>query len=298
MTDHPPSAPASRRTWSQRQRYAFLENRLYWEGEVTRTDMMSRFGISAPQSSDDISKYLDLAPGNLEFDRVRKAFVASSHFRPHVTAPDARQYLTQLLLLADDAIDPSESWLGHKPAHAVMPRVRRRLDNETLRPVVAAIRHRRAIEIRYQSMTSPEPIQRWIAPHAIVYDGARWHARSWCFNRSKFNDFVLARILSIGDSRFSGIDPMIDREWQEIFTMRLAPHPDLSDSQRQAIEMDYGMIDGVVGIEMRLCMTGYFERHYGLDLPSEHLPSSRRQIILQNRDELELLRASCATNEP
>lgn len=297
MTDFPPPAapPASPRTWSQRQRYAFLENRLYWEGEVSRADLMSRFNISAPQASDDIAKYLELAPGNLEPDRVKKAFVATPRFKPHVTVPDARQYLTQLLLLADDAIDPSESWLGHKPAHAVMPRVRRRLDNETLRPVVAAIRQRRAIEIRYQSMSAPEPIQRWIAPHAIVYDGARWHARSWCFNRSKFNDFVLARILSVGDNRSSGIDPVIDREWQEIFIMRLAPHPDLSDYQRQAIEMDYGMENGSIGIPMRLCMTGYFERHYGLDLPTELLPPSRRQIVLQNRDELESLRASCGT---
>lgn len=79
--------------------------------------------------------------------------------------------------------------------------------------------------------------------------------------------------------------------------MRLAPHPDLSDSQRQAIEMDYGMEDGSTGISMRLCMTWYFERHYGLDIPSDLLPPARRQIILQNRAELDALRASCKGNE-
>lgn len=298
MADYPPPTALATRSWSQRQRYAFIENRLYWEGELTRNDLMSHFGISAPQASDDIAKYLELAPGNLEHDRVKKAFVATPRFKPHVTVPDARQYLTQLLLLADDAIDSSESWLGHTPMHAVMPRVRRRLDNETLRPVVSAIRQRRALEIRYQSMSTPEPILRWIAPHALVYDGARWHARSWCFNRSTFTDFVLARILSIGDHRPSGIDPAIDREWQEIFMMRLGPHPDLSNSQRQAIEMDYGMVDGSIGIQMRLCMTWYFERHYGLDLPTDQLSASRRQVVLQNRGELDALRASCAKKEP
>jgi predicted DNA-binding transcriptional regulator YafY len=264
---------------------------------VSRSDLMSRFGISAPQASDDIAKYLELAPGNLEYDRVRKAFIATPQFKPHVTVPDARQYLTQLLMLADHAIDSAESWLGHAPMHAIMPRVRRRLDADTLRPVVSAIRHRRAIEIQYQSMSTSEPTLRWIAPHALVYDGARWHARSWCFNRSTFTDFVLARILSIGGHRQSGIDSTIDREWQEEFTIRLAPHPDLSSAQRQAIEMDYGMIDGCVGIPMRLCMTWYFERHYGLDIQSELLPPSRRQIVLQNRVELEELRASCRGTE-
>lgn len=260
--------PFSSRTWSQRQRYAFIENRLYWEGELTRAALMERFGISAPQASDDIAKYLELAPGSVEYDRGRKAFVPTQHFHPLVSTPDARQYLTQLLLLADDAIASSDSWLGVAPMHAVMPRVRRRLDTETLRPIVSAIKRRRAIEVRYQSMSTPEPILRSIAPHALVYDGARWHVRGWCFNRSRFTDFVLARILKIGEDRASSIDPSVDREWEEFFTIELAPHPDLSESQRQAIEMDYGMENGVIGIRMRLCMTWYFERHYGLDIPA------------------------------
>lgn len=290
----PPSGP---RTWSQRQRYAFLENRLFWEGSVTRTDLIDRFGISAPQASDDVAKYTLLAPDNLTFDRGKRAFVATRMFEPVVATPDARQYLTQLLLLADEAIDPRDSWLGHKPAHAVMPRLRRRLARETLKPVVNAIRQRRAIEIRYQSMSTPESIERWIAPHALVYDGARWHARSWCFKRSRFADFVLARMISVGDDRPSSINPEIDREWQETFTMRLAPHPGLSDSQREAIEMDYGMINGSIGIEMRLCMTLYFERHYGLDLPDDLLSPQRRQVILQNREELMRVRASIESSD-
>lgn len=289
MTDLPPSPPRSW-SWSQRQRFAFLEQRLYWEGAISRSDLAVRFRISAPQASEDVSNYMEMAPGNVEFDRSRKMFVASARFEPRFIVPNARHYLTQLLLLADDAIDSADTWLGAIPAHAVMPRVRRRLDPETLRPIVAAMQQRRAIEIRYQSMTTPEPILRWIAPHSLVYDGVRWHARSWCYNRSHFGDFVLARIFSIGDTRPSGIDASLDREWQEQFTMILAPHPDLSESQRQAIEMDYEMSNGEVGIAMRLCMTPYFERHYGLDLPSDQLPPSRRQIILKNRSELDLVR--------
>lgn len=289
MTDPAPPPPPLPR-WSQRQRYGLIEQRLYWEGTLTRSDLVHHFGISAPQASEDLAKYMDLAPGNVEIDRGRKLFVATPSFQPLFITPSARQYLTQLLLLADDAIDTKNSWLGDIPAHAAMPRVRRRLDAESLSPIVIAIRQRSALEIRYQSMSAPEPSVRWIAPHALVYDGTRWHARSWCFNRSVFNDFVLARILAIGGLRRSNIDPQMDREWQESFTMRLAPHPALSDHQREAIEMDFGMIDGVVEIPMRLCMTGYFERHYGLDLPTDLLPAWRRQIILQNRSELEMVR--------
>lgn len=291
MTEPTPRPPARRsRRWSQRQRYAFIEQRLYWEGALSRSDLVHRFGISLPQASADLSAYMELAPGNVEFDRGRKLFAATRTFEPCLMVPSARLYLTQLLLLADEAIEIDESWLGDIPPHAAMPRVRRRLDPETLRPIVAAIRSGHALEIRYQSMSAPEPGVRWIAPHALVYDGARWHARSWCYNRSVFNDFVLARMLSVGQSRQSNIDPQMDREWREYFTMKLAPHPDLSEHQRQAIEMDYGMADGVIEIPMRLCMTRYFERHYGLDLPANLLPPTRRQVVLQNREELDRIR--------
>lgn len=290
MTDSP--APTLRRSWSQRQRYGFLEQRLYWEGSINRSDLAERFGISAPQASDDIANYMNLAPGSIELDRSRKAFVATDRFVPRFVAPNARHYLTQLLLLADEAMDSTESWLGWIPAHAAIPRVRRRLVPETLRPIVDTIHSKRALDITYQSMRTRDPVQLRIAPHALVYDGARWHARSWCYDRSQFNDFVLARILAIGSASPSSVDSALDREWQEFFTMELAPHPDLSESQRQAIELDYGMHDGLIGIPMRLCMTQYFERSYGLDLQNDSLPLWRRQVILRNRSELEQMRST------
>ncbi len=290
MSDHFALPGGPRRSWSQRQRHGFLEARLFWEGAVSRADLMERFEISGPQASDDVTKYLEMTQEQgLRFDRLVKKFVAASDFAPRFPIPDARQYLTQLLMLADSAITPRESWLGNVPQFEVMPRLRRRADTHTLRPILKAIRHRRQIEIQYQSMNAPDPIERWIAPHALVYDGTRWHARSWCVNRSTFSDFVLARILKIGQDRPSEVDPRIDRAWQEMFVMKLAPHPDLSCPQRAAIELDYGMHDGSIDIRMRLCMTKYFERLHNLDAAGE---ATRRQVVLQNRAELDAVRAS------
>jgi predicted DNA-binding transcriptional regulator YafY len=133
----------------------------------------------------------------------------------------------------------------------------------------------------------------------LAYDGARWHARAWCFNRSVFNDFVLARMLGTGEQRASSVDPALDGEWNEYFALQIAPHPGLSPAQRQGVEMDYGMEKGVLDIRMRLALTQYFERHYGLDLPDSSLPPQRRQIVLKNRDALIALR-NCfrSTKEP
>lgn len=273
--------------WRVRQRFIFLEQRLYWEGRLNRSDLMQAFEISAPQASADIDRYKELELGNIEYDRSQKLYFPSPDFTPKYVQPDARKYLSQLLMLADDALSPDESWLGTIPAHDAIPRVRRRLDAAKLRPIVLAIHQRRAIQVTYQSMSAPEPMLRWIAPHALAFDGARWHARAWCYNTSMFKDFVLARILSVDGSRDGSVDNALDWAWQAKITLRLGPHPGLPPAQRRAIELDYDMVDGSVAIKMRSCLVYYFERHWGLDLPADILSPSRRQVVLLNREEVD-----------
>lgn len=282
--------PKNEPRWGQRQRFEFVEKRLYWEGTLGRSDLTSRFGISPAQASADLARYDELAPGNVQFDRSRKLFVARPTFVPRFFEPSARNYLTQLLLRADHAIPSMESWLGWEPAHDAIPKVRRKMDADTLRPVVNAIHGCLALDVYYQSINAPEPGWRRIAPHALAYDGSRWHARCWCYTKSRFIDFVLARMLSLRDTYPSTIDASLDTAWHRRITLELAPHPLLGDGPRRALEMDYGMTDGFIGIEMRVCLTRYFEWHMGLDLPQELLPPGRKQIVLRNRDELAALR--------
>jgi len=93
------------------------------------------------------------------------------------------------------------------PAFDTVPSPVRGIDAHTLRRVIEAIRTRQALEVEYQSLSNPAPRWRWIAPHAIAFDGFRWHARAWCFTDQCFKDFLLARILGIRDSRPGDADP-------------------------------------------------------------------------------------------
>ncbi|QBB69346.1 WYL domain-containing protein [Pseudolysobacter antarcticus] len=275
--------------WNVVQRYAFLEQRLYWEGRVQKADLIKRFGISAPQATIDVVHYHRLFPANLAYDSKVKAFVAGEDFEPNYMRPDARTYLSQLLLLADAAINPADSWLGVVPSHAAIPKVRRRLEPDVLRRIVRAIQNRQAIRVCYQSMNTPEPTERWIAPHGLAFDGFRWHARVWCYKHSSFLDLVLARFtLTTDDKRPAEIDGSLDREWNDIVAMRLAPHPDLSPGQQRAIELDYGMENGTIDVPMRVSLTWYFERHLCLDI--DGLKPERQQVVLLNRAEVELAR--------
>ena len=107
----------------------------------------------------DIASYMGSAPDNVEFDRSPKEYVATPRFiYPRYFEPDARKYLTQLLLLADNALAQSESWLGTIPSHDAVARVRRKLFRRALTADRALpIRKRQAIEIEYQSFSVPQP---------------------------------------------------------------------------------------------------------------------------------------------
>lgn len=276
--------------WSVAQRFAFLEQRLYWVGRANKVDLTDRFGISVPQASADVAHYEQLAPGNMAYDYKEKAFLAMPDFRPLFMKPDARAYLSQLLLIADDTIDSRDTWVGAVPSHAAIPKVRRRMDPGILRFIVRAIHSRNAIRIIYQSMSSPEPTERWIAPHGLGFDGFRWHARAWCYKRSQFLDMVIARFISVDQDeiRPAEIDGALDREWNEDVIVRLAPHPDLSPAHKRVIELDYGMENGVREVPMKVALVYYFERHLCLDL--KDAKPERQQVVILNREEVDAAR--------
>ena len=179
-----------------------------------------------------------------------------------------------------------EAWVVRLPSYSIVPILRRRLEAMTLRSILDAIRTGASIHVKYQSMSRPEPKSRWISPHALGFDGYRWHARAWCHTRNSFRDFVLARILEVAETRLSDIDPKQDAGWQREVTLRLAPHPALKGGQRRAVELDFGMTNGTIDVKTRLCLAYYLERQFGLDRDPATTEPERQQIILANKDEL------------
>ena len=68
--------------WGQERRLEFIEFRLLWEGRINRSELVDHFGISVPQASIDLSRYAELAPANLIYDKTAKAYVTGVQFVP------------------------------------------------------------------------------------------------------------------------------------------------------------------------------------------------------------------------
>jgi hypothetical protein len=257
--------PAFTGGWSQERRLEFIEFRLLWEGKFNRGELVDFFGISIQQASLDLARYMEVAPGNLEYDRSEKVYKARPRFKPVFDRPDSQAFLAQLVGLAEGRTPNPLSYIGWRPPYAVVTPPTRSIRPEILMRVIWAIRDDEDLELTYQSMRRPLATRRWISPHAIAFDGTRWHVRAFCHANRYFKDFVFARIQQIHESRKSSIDPRSDFRWHSLATVALRARSGLTAGQRAAVEVEFGMRDGTLDVTIREALVFYFLRQLRLD---------------------------------
>jgi hypothetical protein len=155
-----------------------------------------------------------------------------------------------------------------------------------------AIREHAKLHIDYQSMNRPGPTEREISPHAIGFDGFRWHTRAYCHEHKSFRDFVIARILKVHGSGPSEADHKTDASWHQKIDLVLAPHPDLSPGQKTAVALDYGMKNERLVLGTRRALAFYALRQLGLDRESG--APRAQHIVLLNREEVDTVLSDTA----
>jgi hypothetical protein len=279
--------------WGVERRLEFIEFRLFWEGGVNRADIIEMFDVSVPQASKDLTLYQERAPNNAIYDKSAKRYVASDQFQPCFLKPDPAEYLNQLRSVSDGILDRSHAWIGQFPPYDAAPTPVRGVHPQILRSVTAAIRRSEAIEVRYQSFSRPEPRWRWIAPHAIAFDGFRWHTRAYCEAEQAFRDFLLSRIADTRGRRPSDATSDADADWNEYVTLEIGPHPALSETQKKVIAVDYGMRGDRAKIPVRKALLYYALKRLGLDTdPSARRPQNQQIVLLNQQPKLASMMAA------
>jgi hypothetical protein len=266
--------------WSQRQRLEFIDSRLFWERSINRGGLVAEFDISLQQASADLAAYTALAPGNLVYDRNGKSYRAADSFDPVFRQLEADEYLDSLITRTKgkDSVDGNDvpvEWIRF-PGRSIKP--------SHLTAVLGAMRQRKDLRIRYQSMRRSQASERWVAPHALASDGTRWHMRAWCHETGSFRDFVLSRILEVVAERPTDVDPQTDTWWFHSVELTLKPRAALTPAQKQAIEVDYKMVDGELRIQCRKAMAFYYLRQ--LQLVEVDQGGLANPIELANQNEL------------
>src|SRR5437660_7780658 len=101
--------------WGQERRLEFIDFRLLWEGGINRAELVDFFGISIQQASLDISRYAEIAPGNLEYDKSEKVYRRTNRFKAVITPSESQAFLNQVLAVTIGALPTSSSFMGWHP---------------------------------------------------------------------------------------------------------------------------------------------------------------------------------------
>lgn len=251
---------------SVKERMAFIEFRLWFMGELRRTDIIERFDVGPAVATRDLGQYKLLAPNNIEFESRGKFYRLSTNFNPLFDHRLSR-VLTALSQGFGDGIGGSASALlpCESPPSLNRPAL------SVLAPVSRSIHLHKPLRLQYHSTTSGLT-EREIVPFALVSNGLRWHVRAFDRKCQEFRDFVITRMIDpvvIMDGTTEAHEsPGQDIQWNRIVELDLVPHPDHPHSEIAAL--DYGMVEGVLHLKARAATAGYILRQWSVDCSADH----------------------------
>ena len=266
-------------SFAQRQRLAYIDFCLLFKGAIYRQDLINRFEVGLSAGSRDFNLYKELAPENLDYDSSGKRYYQTAQFKP-LFEHDAQRTLTKLANDISDGFDAIGDM--HFPVEA--PSSLNIPDIFIVAKLVQAILNNKAVSVIYTSLSSGSNA-RELVPHAIVDNGLRWHVRAYDRKSNSFRDFVLTRISKVTLKQSPAAEERSeqDAEWHRLLPLQLVPHPK-NVSFPTAIEMDYGMENSQLLINVRAAMAGYLLRRWNVDCTERAtLKGAEYQLWLQNR---------------
>jgi hypothetical protein len=98
--------------------------------------------------------------------------------------------------------------------------------------------------------------------------------------------------METGGTRPSEIGADGDSEWNEMVTLEIGPHPDLSETQQKVIALDYGMRGGKASIPVRRALLYYALKRLGLDTDHAARRPQDQQIVLLNQEAVSGIRSA------
>jgi hypothetical protein len=269
---------AALRRYHAGARWKFIDEELFWVGEITRRRIMDAFGVSEETAKTDIRDYRRGFAQDVVRDPRDNVYRVPLDFTPRLKPPpDPERWLARL---AGDAapVVPVES----------VPEVERRtIDRTVLQSIVRAMHQGVEVFVHYRSAREPAARGRWIRPLAFLHDGFRWSVR--CFQHRSagggfWGEMVLDRIEEVA-AETRPADPALaghDEGW-DLVELELCANPRLPSEHREGIEAQYGMTRGMRALSVRQCMLAYFLKRYQLDEPVTLKAPHQAPLALRDR---------------
>lgn len=270
-------------SYAQRQRLAYIDFCLLFQGHVSRVEVINRFEMGLSAASRDFTLYKEHCPKNLTYDNATKRYFQTKNFKP-LFKYEPRKTLVKLANQISDGFDAvgDIDFPVDAPSQLNVP------DIFIVAKLVQAVLNNKVVSVIYTSLSSGSKA-RELVPHSIVDNGLRWHVRAFDRKTNSFRDFVLTRIskVTILDQEPERHESkMEDHQWLRMMPLQLVPHPK-NVQHPTAIELDYGMDKGMLEINIRAAIAGYLLRRWNVDCTEEaSLSGGEYQLWLRNRQTL------------
>lgn len=278
---------------AQQLRLLYIDFKLYFLGELRRSDVTDRFETAPAGATRDIAQYREVAPKNLRLDASTKIYHPTESFVP-LFEHQPYGVLNTLSQGFGEGMgaQPTPMVRSEVPMPLSLPKL------SVLAPITRSLNLRNAIRIRYLSVESGAS-EREIVPLALVHNSVRWHVRAYDRKNRDFRDFVLTRIdeaIELQNKNISIEETLeADVQWSRIIELELVPHPD--HPQPKAVLMDYDMPDDVLRVKVRAVHVGYLMRLWSVDCSPNHSLNGKA-YALWLRDPLALYGVSNARLAP
>jgi hypothetical protein len=260
-----------------KKRFAFIDNIVGWKGQVNATHIGAKFQLSRQAASSILKQYREQFPTYLQYDLSQKSYIATDDFNQSFIHSSAFNSFSQYLSAIEFARDDSSHLLSSMVLEVEAPL--RNINPLQIRPILRAIRENLKIDIGYISLSSPDYLDRIIQPHALIFDGLRWHVRAFCNKNSQFRDFTLSRFN--GEATFEGKathNAVQDDKWNTIVDVVIEAAPRFNAQQKSIIEQDFQMKKGKKIIPVRADLVNYLLRRLHID--SYKNTPEEQQIVL------------------
>ena len=263
-------------TRPQIARLYYIDFRLYFLGELRRSDLTDQFGIAGAAATRDIAAYREIAGDGVEFDGPGKFYTPGRAFSPaFVHQPE--QVLSAL-----------SRGLGQDAPEATPPFLRATLQAplagpvmEILAPVARAIYRRKPLRLTMRDGTGES--EHVVAPFALVQDGARWKLRAYDRGSRTFREFPLTLIVDAVVRLEEKVAPHEsyenDDQWMRIVEVELVPHPGLAPAIRQQVAFEYQAKDGVLRVKARATEIARLLRLWDVDCSPDHRHPEVRSML-------------------
>ena len=237
--------------WEVYKRLEFLEFQLYWKGIFRRRFMTEHFGISSVQATNDIRKYQELAPRNIDYSLSKRCYYPTAPFHPLFYKPNSEDFLVNL---------SQDSFVSLNVSCNVLSLPKQPIDSNYLRQIVQAIENKRTITVRYLSLSGDSDKWRQISPIGFISDGELWHVRAFCHNDNFYKNFTLSRFFGVQATNIISEMLPVDRQWEEEVEAVLIPNQAMSPQQKTILESEYHLKDGKLRVTIRMALYFYLKQ--------------------------------------